>query len=84
MNGRIHAMQKSGTALACDGVMALLGRVMKLIKTEMQGGEEMSEKDNLTNEQYNWVVDKTNELMGSVKAALVEMPRQFATQSMGQ
>lgn len=85
MNGRIRAMQKAGQLWHDDDVMLLLGRVLMLIKTEMAGWvEEMPYKDNLSNEQYNWVVDETNKLMISIKSALVDMPRQFVTQSMGQ
>ena len=85
MNGRIRAMLKAGQLWHDDDDMALLGRALMLIKTEMQGWvEEMPYKDNLTNEQYNWVVDETNKLMVSIKVALVDSPRQFVTQSMGQ
>lgn len=84
MNGRIRAMQKAGQLWHDDDVMALLGRVLMMIKSETQNWvEDMPDKDTLTNEQYNWITDQVNALMVRVKNALVEAPKQFATVSMG-
>ena len=84
MNGRIRAMQKAGQLWHDDDVMALLGRVLMMFKSETQNWvEEMPDKDTLTNEQYNWITDQVNLLMVRVKDALVDKPKQFATTSMG-
>jgi hypothetical protein len=84
MNGRIRAMQKAGQLWHDDDVMALLGRVLMMIKSETQNWvEDMPDKDTLSNEQYNWITDQVNLLMVRVKDALVDKPKQFATASMG-
>lgn len=84
MNGRIRAMQKAGQLWHDDDVMALLGRVLMMIKSETQNWvEEIPDNAALTNEQYNWITDQVNSLMVKVKNALVDAPRQFATVSMG-
>lgn len=84
MNGRIRAMQKAAQLWHDDDVMALLGRVLMMFKNEIQDwAEELPDKDNLTNEQYNWINDQINALMVKLKNALTEEPRKFATQSMG-
>lgn len=84
MNGRIRAMQKAAQLWHDDDVMGLLGRVLMLFKTESHNWlEELPYKDNLTNEQYNWLMDQVNDLMLKIKNALVDQPRKFATESMG-
>jgi hypothetical protein len=84
MNGRIRAMQKAGQLWHDDDVMALLGRVLMMIKSETQNWvEDIPDNSMLTNEQYNWITDQVNELMVKVKNALVDAPKQFATASMG-
>lgn len=84
MNGRIRAMQKAGQLWHDDDVMALLGRVLMMIKSESQNWvEEIPGNAALTNEQYNWITDQVNNLMVKVKNALVDAPKQFATASMG-
>lgn len=84
MNGRIRAMRVAGQLWHDDDVMGLLGRVLMLFKTEIHNWvEDLPGRENLTNEQYNWLNDQANALMVKLKNALVDEPKKFATQSMG-
>lgn len=85
MNGRIRAMEKARQLWHTDDVMLVLGRVLMLIKGESQSWvESLPGKDYLSNEQYNTIVDKINELNLSVQKALVDNPEQFRATSMAQ
>ena len=84
MNARIRAMQKSGQLWHDDDVMALLGRTLMMIKSVTQSwAEELPGASTLTNEQYNWITDEVNRLMGKIQKALIGAPKQFVTESMG-
>ena len=66
-----------------EDVMMVFGRVLMLIREESKAWvDDLPEKDMLTNEQYNAIVDATNRLNQQIRAALIEMPQQFKTQSM--
>jgi len=80
---RNRVMRSSNQLWHDEDVMMVFGRVLMLIREESKSWvDDLPEKDLLTNEQYNAIIDATNRLNEQIRKALVEMPQQFKTQSM--
>lgn len=80
---RNRVMNQSNQLWHDDDVMMVFGRVLMLIREESKSWvDDLPEKDLLSNQQYNAIVDATNRLNSQIRQALIEMPHQFRTLSM--
>ncbi|MFC7703771.1 hypothetical protein ACFQXB_06155 [Plastorhodobacter daqingensis] len=81
-NQRNRVMRSSNDLWHTDDVMLVLGRVAMMIKEEVKMWvEELPEKDALTNEQYNALIDASNRLLANVRERLVDMPSHGLTEA---
>lgn len=77
---RNRVMRASNDLWHTDEVMQVFGRVAMMIKEEVRMWvENLPGKEDLTNEQYNSIVDSSNELLVSIREKLVDMPSVSAT-----
>lgn len=74
-NQRNRVMRASNDLWHTDEVLQVFGRVAMMIKEEVRMWvEDLPGKDDLTNEQYNSIVDSSNTLLVRVREKLVDMP----------
>lgn len=82
-NQRNRVMRSSNQLWHDDDVMMVFGRILMLIREETKAWvDDLPEKDFLTGDQYNAIVDATNRLNKQIREALIEMPHKFRTLSM--
>lgn len=80
---RNRVMRSSNQLWHDEDVMMVFGRILMLIREESKSWvDDLPEKDFLTGEQYNAVVDATNRLNKQIREKLIEMPHSFKTLSM--
>ena len=77
---RNRVMRASNDLWHTDEVMQVFGRVAMMIKEEVRMWvEDLPGKEDLTNEQYNSIVDASNDLLVRIREKLVDMPSVSAT-----
>lgn len=79
---RIRVMNAAGDLWHTEDVLVVLGRVALLIKEEAKNWiEDLPEKDQLTNQQYEFLLGAVDRLISSVRERLVELPKEGLTRA---
>lgn len=82
-NQRNRVMRSSNQLWHDEDVMMVFGRILMLIREETKSWvDDLPEKDFLSNDQYNAIVDAANRLNKQIREALIDMPHQYKTLSM--
>ncbi|UVK46830.1 hypothetical protein BPNPMPFG_002540 [Mesorhizobium sp. AR07] len=79
-NARIRALTLAGQLWHDEDVLMTFARVSMLIRQESKMWiEDMPGRQQLTDEQYRFLVDRVNEMNTQIKLKLEDLPREFQT-----
>lgn len=79
-NARIRALTAAGQLWHDADVLMTLARVALLIRNESKMWvEDLPGRHLLTDEQYNFLVDRVNDMNAQIRSKLEEFPREFQT-----
>lgn len=79
-NARIRALTAAGQLWHDEDVLMTFARVSLLIRQESKMWiEDMPGRQNLTDEQYNFLVDRVNDMNAQIREKLETFPREFQT-----
>jgi hypothetical protein len=79
-NARIRALVSAGKLWHDDDVLMTFARVSLLIRQESKMWiEDMPGRHMLNDEQYNFLVDRVNDMCSQIRTKLESLPREFQT-----
>lgn len=79
-NARIRALMAAGQLWHDEDVLMTFARVSMLIRQESKMWiEDMPGRQQLTDEQYRFLVDRVNDMNTQIKTKLEDLPREFQT-----
>ncbi|RWO06270.1 MAG: hypothetical protein EOS07_21760 [Mesorhizobium sp.] len=79
-NARIRALTAAGQLWHDEDVLMTFARVSMMIRQESKMWiEDMPGRQNLTDEQYNFLVDRVNDMNTQIRGKLELLPREFQT-----
>ena len=79
---RIRVMNAAGDLWHTEDVLVVMGRVALLIKEEAKNWiEDLPEKDQLSNEQYEFLLGAVDRLISSVRNRMIDLPKEGLTRA---